>query len=130
MLLEEHIETAQDFLISSDREFQAGDYLQASEKLWGAASQAVIALAKRRGVPDNSHGALRTLIFNLPEAKGGPALRAGFVAAEKIHANFYPSFMDYDYEFARSRQVVHEFVDAVLGLVNGAPQPQNGQESG
>ena len=130
MLLEEHIETAKDFLVASDKEFEAGDYLQASEKLWGAASQAVIALAKRRGSPDSSHGALRTLIFDLPETEGGPALRAGFVAAEKVHANFYHGFMDYGDEFALSRQVVHEFVNAVLGLVNGEAQAQNGQDSG
>ena len=103
--------------------------MQASEKLWGAASQASIALAKRRGRADNSHGALRSLIFELPESEGGTALRAGFVAAEKLHANFNHSFMDYGDEFARSRQVVHEFVDAVLDLVNGETRYQNGQES-
>ncbi len=130
MLMEEYIETARDFLVASDEEFEAGDYMQASEKLWGAASQASIALAKRHGRPDNSHGALRNLIFELPESDGGTALRAGFVAADKLHANFYHSFMDYGDEFARSRQVVHEFVDGVLGLVNGESQPQNGQTSG
>lgn len=130
MLLEEHIETVRDFLIASDEEFQAGDYLQASEKLSGAASQAVIALAKRRDLPDNSHSALRTLVWNMAKTDGEPDLRAGFVAAEKLHANFHHSFMDYGDEYALSREVVHDFVDAVLTLVNGQSQSQNGQESG
>ena len=130
MLLEEHIETAKDFLAASDKEFEAGDYLQASEKLWGAASQAVIALAKRRGMIDNSHGALRMLIRDMAKAEGQPDLRAGFATAEKLHANFYHSFMDYGDEFAFSREVVHDFVHAILGLVNGQAQPQNGQDSG
>ncbi len=35
MAAEEHRETALAFLDASDREFDAGDVLQASEKLWG-----------------------------------------------------------------------------------------------
>ena len=47
----EHIETAKQFLADSDREFLDGDELQASEKLWGAASHAVMAIAEQRGLP-------------------------------------------------------------------------------
>ena len=36
MAVEEHRATALAFLDASDREFDAGDVLQASEKLWGA----------------------------------------------------------------------------------------------
>ena len=129
MLLEEHIGTAKDFLVASDKEFQAGDYLQASEKLWEAASQTVIALAKHRGMIHNSHGALRTLIRDMAKTEGQPDLRAGFATAEKLHANFYHSFMDYGDEFAFSREVVQDFVYAVLGLVNGVSRSQNGQDA-
>ena len=130
MLLEEHIETAQDFLISSDREFQEGDYLQASEKLWGAASHAAIALAKKRGSRDNRHRALRIMIREVAEGENAPFLRAGYAVAEKFHANFYHNFLPPGEEFTESRELVHQFVDSVLILVNGEAQPQNGHESG
>ena len=41
MLMSEHVETAQKFLDDADREYAAGDILQASEKLWKAASHVV-----------------------------------------------------------------------------------------
>ena len=45
MLVHQHIQTAQDFLEAADREFEAGDILQGSEKMWGAASHAVMAVS-------------------------------------------------------------------------------------
>ena len=49
MLTQEHTQTAQEFLAAADHEFMAGDNLQASEKMWGAASHAVMAVAQQRG---------------------------------------------------------------------------------
>ncbi len=130
MLLEEHIETAKDFLDAAEKEYASGERLQAFEKLWGAASHATLALARQRGGPVGGHRDLRNLIWDVSKSESGPDLRAGFSIAEKCHANFYHDFMSYDDEFAVSRELVGEFVDAVLGLVNGEAQPQNGQESG
>ena len=45
MLTKNHAATANEFLDASDQEFAAGDHLQASEKLWGAATHAVMAVA-------------------------------------------------------------------------------------
>ena len=130
MLSEDHVKTARDFLVASDEEFEAGDYLQASEKLWGAASYAALALAKKRGSRDNRHRAIRMMIREVAESEGAPFLRAAYGVAEKFHANFYHNFLPPDEEFAESREVAHQFVDAVLELVNGQAQSQNGQESG
>ena len=46
MLAVDHAQTAEGFLADSDREFAAGDVLQASEKLWGAAAHAMMAVAE------------------------------------------------------------------------------------
>ena len=50
MLTQNHAATANEFLDASEQEFAAGDHLQASEKLWGAATHAAMAVAQRRGV--------------------------------------------------------------------------------
>ena len=130
MLSEDHVGTASCFLVASDEEFQGGDYLQASEKLWGAASHAALALAKKRGSRNNRPKAIRMMIREVAESEGAPFLRAAYGVAEKFHANFYHNFLPPDEEFAESREVVHQFVAAVLELVNGESQSQNGQESG
>jgi hypothetical protein len=51
-------------------------------------------------------------------------LQAGFVAAEKFHANFYHDFMEDD-ELDLARPPVRDFVERMLAL-NGSAQ--NGSE--
>ena len=55
MLTQEHAQTARAFLDEADREFAAGDALQASEKMWGAASHAIMAVAMQRGQDCGTH---------------------------------------------------------------------------
>jgi hypothetical protein len=55
VLIQDHAVTAEDFLAASDREFAAGDVLQASEKLWGAAAHAITAVAKESAGPGSWH---------------------------------------------------------------------------
>ena len=111
----EHAQTAREFLVASDREFEAGDHLQASEKLWGAASHALIAVAQQRNLPHGSHRALKTAAQLLVDETGDMALLAGFLAAEKFHANFYHDFME-DFELDADRPTVKDFVDRLMAL--------------
>lgn len=115
----EHIETAKQFLADSDREFLDGDELQASEKLWGAASHAVMAIAEQRGLSYGSHREMKILAQALADEYDDPFLHAGFSTAEKFHANFYHGFME-DFQIQGDRPVVHEFTARVLDLVAAA----------
>jgi hypothetical protein len=115
MLAAEHIRTVRKFLEKADLEFAAGESLQASEKLWGAASHAVIAVAQQRGWERNNHGALRSAVRRLAREYNGPVLVAGFAVAEKFHANFYHGFMGDD-EIEFSRPPVVDFVERVLAI--------------
>ena len=113
-------QTACDFLEVSDREFADGDRLQASEKLWGAASHAVMAVALQRDWPCRSHRALRNAVDQLERETGEEQLGDGFSIAEKFHRNFYHDEMP-DYEITSDRPRVRRFVDRMLALAeNGA----------
>ena len=118
MLAEEHVQTARGFLEAADREFAGGDRLQGSEKMWGAASHAVMAVAQQRGWSFSSHGAMREAIRRLARERSDPYLEIGFSAAEKFHANFYHDFMEED-ELEFSRPPMRDFVMRVLDL-NGS----------
>ena len=109
----ERIQAAQDFLEAADREFAAGDNRQGSEKLWGAATQVVIAMAQERGWSYGNHGALKNATERLTAEYGDPSIRTGFLAAEKFHANFYHDFME-DFQLSVDRPVVREFVQRML----------------
>ncbi len=115
MLATEHIDTARQFLLDADREYEAGDILQASEKLWGAASHVVIAELKRRGIESRTHRSLVEGVEMLAEENNIPSLADWFVAAQRLHSNFYNGDLD-DWNFELHRGRVHQFVDRMIEL--------------
>ena len=115
MQISDHLRTAREFLTAADQEFAAGDHLQASEKLWGAASHALIAVAQQHNWPHGSHRALKQAARLLVDETGDGTLHAGFAVAEKFHANFYHDFME-DYQLDADRPTVNDFVERLLVL--------------
>ena len=116
MLADDHAQTALDFLSASDQEFAEGDRLQASEKLWGAATHALIAVAKRRGWSHGSHYSLKETAERLTDENDDIRIELEFLAAEKFHRNFYNDNMA-DFELVSDRPKVHDFVRRVLALL-------------
>ena len=116
MLTNDHAAKALDFLAQSDAEFAEGDRLQASEKLWGAATHAIMAAAQQRGWRHGSHRALKEAAEQLSDDHNDPLIEYGFLAAEKFHRNFYHDNME-DFELDLDRPKVHDFVHRVLALL-------------
>ena len=121
MIKDEHVQTAQDFLVKSDAYFAEGDVLQGSEKLWGAAAHAVMAMAQERGWDFGSHYHLAQTVDRIAEERSDRALRAEFGVAQKFHANFYHNFME-DFQLEVDRPVVRGFVGRILELIDGMPE--------
>ncbi len=117
---QEHAQTARDFLVASDREFAAGDDLQGSEKLYGATTHVVSALAQQRGWQYRSHRSMKNAAFRLADEYDDPLVLAGFLAAERFHIHFFHQDLE-DYEIELNRPVVHRFVNHMLALLNGGP---------
>ena len=115
MTVEDHLQTAQDFLERSRQEFAGDEELQGSEKIWGAVSHAVMALAMQRGWPINKHNDLRRAVNDLSQETGDESLKFRFSVAEKFHANYYHGFMD-DFQIVGDRPIVEEFVAQLLAL--------------
>ena len=68
-----------------------------------------------RGWRDSSHRDLRNAAERLTEECGYLNIRAGFLAAQNFHWNFYHGFMDfYDIEF--DLPLVRDFVNRILAL--------------
>ena len=117
MITTEHIQTAQDFLDKSDLYFAEGDELQGSEKTWGAAAHAVMAVAQQRGWPYGDHRSLKIAVRRLADELDDPFLETAFGIAEKFHANFYHKFMQ-DYEFDRDRPAIRLFVQRLQSILH------------
>ena len=109
----EHAQTAIEFLDASDREFEEGEILQGSEKLWDAAAHALMAVMREEGHDVGTHKAMGRAAERLASERGDPVIRLGFGIAEKFHANFYHAFMEED-QIERGRKSVREFVERLL----------------
>ena len=120
MAVEEHRETALAFLEASDREFDAGDVLQASEKLWGSFSHAVTAVCKQRGWVCGTHRQLINSARRLVEQDGTSyqtpiTLGIAIGEARLFHTNFYTGSME-DYEIEYGRPLVRDFIEWAVSL--------------
>ena len=117
MLAADHIETARKSLIDADREYEAGDSLQASEKLWGAASHVVTAEMHRRDIAPNGHRAAVEAVRQFGKDYQDETLLPLFKVAEMLHANFYHGFLHPD-KIPENRDLVHDFVNRMLKYTN------------
>ena len=122
MLVQEHLQTAVEFLEASDREFEAGDILQGSEKLWGAAAHAVMAAAQEKGWAHGGHRDLKNAVENLSREYNDPLIKSLFAVAEKFHRNFYNNTMP-DFEIEGDRPMVRDFVERVRDLLSQQDVP-------
>jgi hypothetical protein len=77
-------------------ELQKGDFLQAGEKVWGAAAHAVKAVAELRGWNHHSHQRLYDVANQIADEWDRPELRLLFTSAGTMHDNFYEDILDLD----------------------------------
>ena len=94
---------------------QADDYLrrrnniQASEKGWGAAAQALKAIAEERGWNHQGQGLLVDIAKQVADELSRPDLFIAFGAAQSLHVNFYENWLETD--------AVEAYLDAVKSLL-------------
>ena len=114
----EYMSAARRFLLQAETEFAVGDLIQASEKGWGAAAQALKAAATLRGIGHWSHKEMRQVVNVLTDETGNPRIRELFKVAEGLHANFYEARMKAS-EIEVCVRLMREFV----GIIANAPPP-------
>ena len=88
-----HREASRRLITQARADLQAADLLQASEKGWSAAAQAVKSVAETRGWPHNGHGLLFQVIDRLVAETGDEDIRTAFGLAGALHTNFYEDWL-------------------------------------
>ena len=100
---------------------QEDNAIQASEKLWGAAAQAVKAVAEARGWPHGSHRELYNVIARLRQETDHSRLAELFAIANALHQNFYEWWMplelvrEYAIRVEELREALFRSLDAPSG---------------
>jgi hypothetical protein len=90
--VEVHLKLSEKYLRDAEDFLAKGDYVQASEKAWGAASQMVKALAAREGVELRSHGELHKYVAKLSKERGDREIMTLWFSASSLHQNFYENW--------------------------------------
>jgi hypothetical protein len=83
-----HLNLSEQYLRSAKELIAEADYVQGSEKLWGAASQLVKAVAAKRNVELRSHSDLNRFVAELRSETNEPEIRWLWQIATSLHQNF------------------------------------------
>ena len=119
MTVVEQIETTLEFMQLAEKELNAGDIQQGSEKLWGVAVHAAIAKTEQLGWAHGSHRELKSAVNNYAARINDPSLRWLFGLSEKFQRNFYNNTMP-QFEIASDRHNVALFVRRMVDLTSTA----------
>src|SRR5688500_3871631 len=98
------------YLEDADKLLAEGDFVQASEKYWGAVAEMVKAIAEERGWRHFNHRELREAVSRIANEMDDADVRRLFSIAEALHANFYENWMQPD-DVRVHAEDAHRFVD-------------------
>jgi uncharacterized protein (UPF0332 family) len=107
--VEDYLNLNDKYLKEAEALMEKGDYVQASEKFWGAAAEIVKAVAAQRGIEIRSHGELHRFVTKLRKELEDPELMRLFASASALHQNFYEGWL--------TPEMVEDYGDAVRELV-------------
>lgn len=112
---EVHWELCERYLEEAGRLLSEGDTAQASEKGWGAAAQALKAVAAKEGRELRSHGELWRFLSELRQRTGDEELGLLWRSANALHVNFYENWMPLQ-EVGLDLERVRRFVERLKAL--------------
>lgn len=111
-----YIELNNKYLKDAEAALAGRDYLQASEKLWGATAKAVEAVAAKRGILIRSHERLWDFVERLDQEYPEWRLAEKFSIASALHTNFYEGWMP-PRIVERNAEAVKELIERLLSLL-------------
>jgi len=91
-----HENLSEKYMKDAEELMKKGDYVQASEKAWGAASQMVKAVAAKNGLELRSHGELHKFVSKISKERGDEEIRRLWRSAIVLHQNFYENWLPED----------------------------------
>ncbi len=114
--IEVYLKLFEKYLADAEELYRKGDLAQAGEKYWGAVTALLSAIAEKRGLPHYTHRDFWEVIEVIVEETRNPDYSTLFSLAEKLHANFYHSFLRKE-SFDKHREGVLKLVDMLRKLV-------------
>ncbi|MCC5999021.1 MAG: PaREP1 family protein, partial [Thermofilum sp.] len=111
-----YLRLSEKYLRDAEELLAKGDYVQASEKAWGAAAQIVKALAAKEGIELRSHGELHRYVSKLSSERGDREIPRLWLSAVSLHQNFYENWLPGEI-VEEGLESVKEFVEKLRKLL-------------
>ncbi|MQL56303.1 PaREP1 family protein [Acidianus ambivalens] len=103
-------EKAEELLAEARKYLESKDFIQASEKAWGACASIVKAYAEKRGLEHYRHRQLEEIMSNIiSQMNGDKELISEWSTCLRLHSNFYDNFMT-EKDLHSSIELVENFV--------------------
>jgi len=115
--VEAYLKGIDEFLEDWEEALETDKLRQAGEKLWGAASQAVKALAELRGWQHDGHAPLFEVIRRVAKEYNDEQLRYQFGLANVLHINFYENWLEREDITSYALQI-KEFIGKIRGIID------------
>ena len=112
-----YLRRAEELLDEARRLFESKDFIQASEKAWGACASVVKAYAELKGLEHYRHVQLEEIVSSMVAERGGDKeLVAGWSVCLRLYENSYEGFMSKE-DLRASLELAEGFVRKVEGVV-------------
>lgn len=115
VLTEQHMKLNGKLLKDAKKLLDEGDYVQASEKFWGAAAQAIKAVAAKRRLKIMRHRSISDFVYKLHEEFPEQRFWELYRAASELHTNFYEEHLPPN-GVVENAKAVEELIDKLRGL--------------
>jgi hypothetical protein len=103
------------YLTDAKKLLQQGDYLQASEKYWGAAVQMIKVIGAKRGLELGTHRSISDFVATLDEQYPELKLWALYQSANILHMNFYEDIIP-PAKVRENSEAVKELIEKLRGI--------------
>ena len=114
--VETYLKGAEEFLEDWQEALKNDKLRQAGEKLWGAASQAVKALAELRGWQHDGHALLFETVGRVAKERNDEQLRYQFGLANILHINSYENWLEREDITSYATQI-EEFIGKIKRII-------------
>jgi len=104
------------YLAEAEELLDKKDYVQASEKLWGAVAEIVKAVASKRGVNLGTHRNIGEFVDLLQHENPQWGLRDAFAYANSLHTNFYEDWLTEEFVLDAAGRI-RDFVTKLKSLM-------------
>lgn len=115
MSVERYLELNGRYLREAEERLRVKDYLQASEKLWGAVAEIIKAIAAKRGINLGTHRGLGDFVSRLQKEHPELDLITPYQVANSLHLNFYEDHLPED-QVLKNAEIIRSFVKSLRGL--------------